>query len=182
MDSEQINAIAVDGANRLWVGTTSSGVFLLNPIGDVSNVAYYTVETIAHFTTENSILPTDEIISIAIQESNGEVFIGTSGGLVSYKSDAINPLENYENLYAYPNPVQPTYQGVITIAGLIGDSEVRIVDANGNLVQLIQGQGGAAVWDGKNAQGNRVATGIYTAICNTKTGTAHSSVKILIMN
>ena len=121
-------------------------------------------------------------MSIAIKESTGEVFIGTSGGLVSYRSDAITPSENYDNIYAYPNPVHHNYEGYITITGLVDASEVRIIDSSRNLVQLIQGQGGTAVWDGKNTQGERVATGVYTAICNTKTGTASRSTKILILN
>ena len=182
LENEQINAIAIDGANRLWVGTTNSGIFLLNPIGDVNNISYYTAETLAHFTTENSILPTDEIMSIAIKESTGEVFIGTGEGLVSYKSDALKPSIDFDSLYAYPNPVPPTFHGHITISGLMDDSEVRIIDASGNLVKQIQGQGGIATWDGKNAEGNRVATGIYTALCNTLSGTSHGFVKILIMN
>ena len=181
LDNEQINAIAIDGANRLWVGTASSGVFLLSPIGDIVSDEY-TMETVAHFTTENSIIPTDEILSIAIQESTGEVFIGTSGGLVSYMSDALEAEETFDNLYAYPNPVYPTYEGYITIKGLMSDSEVRILDAGGNLVAIIQGTGGSAVWDGTNVHGDRVASGIYTAVCNTKLGNGHGVAKILILN
>ena len=178
LDNEQINAIAVDGANRLWVGTSNSGVYLLNPIGSVEDDVNYTMETVAHFTTNNSILPTDEIISIAIQESSGEVFIGTSGGLVSYMSDATKPEETYDELYAYPNPVLPTYQGYITTKGLMDDSEVRIVDASGNLVKILYGTGGTVVWDGTNAQGQRVGAGL----CNTKSGSGHGTIKILILN
>ena len=181
LDNEQINAIAVDGANRLWVGTATSGVFLLAPVGDISDVTY-TVETVAHFTTQNSLMPSNEVLSIAIQETTGEVFIGTGQGLVSYMSDATEPEENFSNIYAYPNPVRPEYQGVITIRGLMDNTEIRIVDASGNLVQIIQGTGGSAVWDGKNTQGQRVASGVYTALCNTKSGKGHGTVKILIIN
>lgn len=182
LDNEQINAIAVDGANRLWVGTANSGIFLLNPIGDIENIQNYTMETVAHFTTDNSILPTDEIISIAIQESTGEVFIGTGGGLVSYMSDASKPLDTFDELYAYPNPVLPTYHGYITVKGMMENSDVRIIDSNGNLVKTIQANGGSAAWDGMNANGQRVASGVYTVLCNTRSGKGHGSVKILIMN
>jgi hypothetical protein len=181
LEKEQINAIAVDGANRLWVGTAGSGVFLLKPIGDISDLSY-TVETVAHFTTENSILPSNDILSIAIQESSGEVFIGTGNGLVSYMSDATKTENNFDNIYAYPNPVHPTYQGHITIRGLMSNTEVRIVDASGNMVKQIEGTGGSAVWDGTNTHGQRVASGVYTAICNTKSGNGHGTVKILIIN
>lgn len=182
LDNEQINAIAVDAANRLWVGTASSGVFLLAPVGNINDPLYYTMETVAHFTTENSIMPSNEVLSIAIQESTGEVFIGTGKGLVSYMSDASRAEEGFTNIYAYPNPVHPTYEGYITIRGLMDNTEIRIVDPNGNLVKTIQGTGGSAVWNGTNTYGKRVASGVYTAICNTKSGKGHGTVKILIMN
>ena len=173
LDNEQINHIVVDGANRKWIATATSGVFLLSPNGE---------ETIEHFTTENSPLSSNNVLSIAILESTGEVFFGTSQGLVSYMSDAIEPAKNFSDIYAYPNPVHPNYHGVVTIRGLMANTEVRIVDASGNLVTSIQGNGGEAVWDMTNAQGSRVASGIYTALCNTQDGAAHSTVKIMVMN
>lgn len=173
LDNEKITCIVVDGANRKWIGTANSGVFLLSEDG---------LETINHFTAENSPLLSNAILSIAIQESTGEVFIGTSDGLMSYMSDAVVPQETFANIYAYPNPVHPNYHGYIVIKGLMEDSEVRIVDASGNLVKLLLGMGGEAVWDMTNAIGDRVASGIYTAICNTKSGTGHGTVKILIIN
>lgn len=173
LDNEQINHIVVDGANRKWIATATSGVFLLSSNGE---------ETIEHFTTENSPLSSNNVLSIAILESTGEVFFGTSQGLVSYMSDAIEPAKNFSDIYAYPNPVHPNYHGVVTIRGLMANTEVRIVDASGNLVTTILGNGGEAVWDMTNAQGSRVASGIYTALCNTQDGAAHSTVKIMVMN
>lgn len=180
LDGEQINCIAIDGANRKWIGTASSGVFLIQIT--TNEMGGKDIEAVAHFTTENSLMPSDNVLSIAINELSGEVFIGTAAGLVSYMSDAIEPEENFNNLYAYPNPVHPTYRGHITIKGLMVDTQVRILDSAGNLVKILEGQGGAAVWDGNNARGQRVASGVYTAVCNTKSGENHNSVKILIMN
>ena len=173
LENEQINSIVVDGGNRKWIGTASSGVFLLSPNGE---------ETIEHFTSENSPLPNNNVLSIAIQESTGEVFFGTGQGLVSYMSDAIEPATDFNEIYAYPNPVHPNYKGLITIRGLMANTQVRIVDANGNLVTNIPSNGGEAIWDMTNAQGDRVATGIYTILCNTADGSGHGTTKILIMN
>ena len=178
LDNEQVNCIAVDGANRKWIGTASSGAFLIQIVTD--EVGNTDVETIAHFTKENSLLPSDNILSIAIQESTGEVFFGTSDGLVSYMGDASKPEDSFDNLYVYPNPVYPTYKGYITIKGVMSNTIVRILDANGNLVKLLESTGGSAIWDGKNAQGERVASGVYTILCNTLS--SGGSVKVLIMN
>jgi ligand-binding sensor domain-containing protein len=173
LDSEKITSIVVDGANRKWIGTEKSGVFLLSPDG---------IETIAHFTAENSPLLSNAILSIAIQESTGEVFIGTGDGLMSYMSDAVPVEDDFTNIYAYPNPVHPTYKGYVVIKGLMADTEVRIVDASGNLVTVLQGLGGEVIWDITNTSGNRVSSGVYTIICNTKGGNAYGTTKVLIMN
>lgn len=182
LDNEQINDIKIDGANRLWVATANSGVYLLSPTEDYVESPSYYVETIAHFTTDNSILPSNNVVSLAIHPFTGEVFMGSGGGLVSYMSDATPGEEDYSDMYAYPNPVRPGYQGYITIRGLADDSQVRIVDASGALITTIDAHGGTATWNGKNASGGRISSGVYTAICNTKDGKQHGTTKILIIN
>ena len=172
-DNERINAIAVDGANRKWIGTENAGVFLLSADG---------LETIAHFTEENSPLPSNSILSITIQETTGEVFIGTNNGLMSYMSDAVPFQEDFTNIYAYPNPVHPTYKGYVVIKGLMEDTEVRILDASGNLIKILTGMGGEVVWDMTNTQGERVASGVYTILCNSLTQQKIGQTKVLIMN
>lgn len=172
LGTEQINAIAVDGANRKWIGTETSGIYLMSADG---------LTTIAHFTTENSVLPSNSILSIAINSNTGEVFVGTGKGIASYKSDASAPQEDFSGAYAYPNPVRPNYEGMITITGLMENTTVNIVDAGGNLVCKTKSNGGTAVWDGKNFRGQRVGSGVYTALCNAE-GKNHTVVKILVMN
>ena len=173
LENEQVNSIVVDGANRKWVGTATSGVFLLSSDGQ---------ETIAHFTSENSPLPSDNVLSIAIHSSTGEVYFGTSEGLVSYMSDAVAGKDDFSELYAYPNPVYSTYRGVVVIKGVMANTSIRIVDASGNLVQTIASNGGEGIWDLTNTTGSRVASGIYTAICNTIDGNAHGAVKIMVLH
>ncbi|MCQ2310531.1 MAG: hypothetical protein MJZ64_02120 [Paludibacteraceae bacterium] len=173
LNTEQINAIAVDGANRKWIGTAGSGLYLISEDGQ---------ETIEHFTADNSPLLSDEIISLAIEPISGKVFIGTSKGLMSYQSDAASPFEDYSSVYAYPNPVRPDYEGVITITGLMDETEVHIVDNAGNLVCQTHSYGGTAVWDGKTADGHRVASGVYSVLCNEATDNKHAVVKILLMH
>lgn len=171
LNTEKINAIAVDGANRKWIGTEASGLYLMSEDG---------LETIEHFTTENSPLLSNTILSIAIEPITGKVFIGTGKGLMSYQGDASTPFENYSSAYAYPNPVRPDYEGPITIAGLEDESIIHITDNAGNLVCETRSNGGTAIWDGKTADGRRVATGVYNVFCNA--GGDHTIVKILVMH
>ena len=171
LGTESVNCIAVDGANRKWIGTENSGLYLMSADG---------LTTEAHFTTENSLLPSNTILSIAINPENGEVFVGTSDGIASYRSDASAPQDDYSNAYVFPNPVRQNYGGVITITGLMENSVVNIVDEGGNLICKTRSNGGTAVWDGKNQQGQRASSGIYTALCNAPDG-SHTAIKIMVM-
>ena len=169
LGNEMINCIVPDGGNRMWIGTTSSGLYLIED----------DTITVAHFTAENSLLPSNTIQTIAIHPTTGEVFVGTANGIASYRSDASEPQETMDNAYAFPNPVRPDYSGVISIAGLMDDTEVRIVDSGGNLVCKTRSHGGMAVWDGKDAYGRRATPGVYSALCNAVGG--HTVVKILVI-
>ena len=135
-----------------------------------------------HFTTENSPLPSNKVISIAIEPKTGEVFFATSSGLVSYRGDAIDANEQYENVYVFPNPIRPDYLGSITITGLIYDSNVKITDITGNIVFETTSNGGQASWDGNDFSGNRVHTGVYLVFCTNDDGTETFVTKLLFIN
>lgn len=173
LESERVMAIAVDGANRKWLGTESGGVFLMSPDG---------TKQIAAFNRENSPLPSNTIRSIALNGINGEVFFATEKGLVSYKSDATEGQDFFKNVYAYPNPVREDYEGVIAIKGLVTDVDVKITDISGKLVYSTKSLGGQAVWDGKNLFGEKVKSGVYMAYCTTEDGSKTHVTKILVIN
>lgn len=169
LGDEQINCIAVDGGNRIWIGTNSSGLYLMED----------DTITVAHFTETNSMLPSNSVQSVAIMPKTGEIFAGTDRGIASYMSDASEAQEDMSGAYAFPNPVRPDYGGYISITGLMENSEVNIVDAGGNLVCKTRSNGGTAIWDGKDAYGRRAKAGVYTALCNAVGG--HAAIKILFV-
>ena len=173
LENETVSAIAVDGANRKWLGTKNSGVYLVSETG---------TKEILHFTTNNSPLFSDNITSIAINQKNGEVFIGTDKGMISYMGEAIEGKSTYDSVYVYPNPVRETYDGPVTITNLIENSEVKITDIAGNLVFRTTSLGGQAVWDGMNLNGRRVKTGVYLVFCNDELGEETHITKLLFIN
>ena len=173
LENERVRSIAIDGANRKWIGTEASGVYLMSENGQ---------ETLQHFTMQNSPLPSNNILAIGINPITGEVFFGSASGLVSYQSDATESTGTFANVHAYPNPVRQNFRGSITISGLVMNTRVKITDINGNLIYETTSNGGFATWDGKNLYGNRVATGIYLAICVTEDGSQNAITKIMIIN
>lgn len=166
-----ISCIAIDGGNRKWFGTNGNGVYVISD--DCLTQVY-------HFTTRNSNLLSNNIESIAINEQSGEVFIGTDKGLCSYMSDASSPNSEMtkDNVWAYPNPVKPNYTGRITITGLSFDADVKIVTANGILVNQGRSNGGIYIWDGKDQNGKKVASGIYMVETATSDGNKGTVCKI----
>ena len=171
---ESVSCIAVDGANRKWIGTASGGVFLVSENG---------LEQLQHFSENNSPLPSNKIVSIAISPETGEVFIGTDKGLVSYRGTATYATSQpSQEIYAFPNPVRPEYNGNIAIKGFTRNAIVHITDASGKVVYSTQAHGGQAIWNGKTNQGIRVATGVYYVFASDQNGKNTSVAKILFVN
>lgn len=176
LDGVAVQAIEVDKGNRKWVGTASSGAFLLSPDGKT---------TLLHFTTQNSPLSSNEIVDISIDHQTGVVYLGTPEGLFAYRGDAMQPVKqaSKETIYAFPNPVRPEYDGLITVAGLEENATVWITDASANVVFQGQANGGSISWNGRNASQQRVAGGVYFVLVSNGDSNNHRSVatKILIV-
>ncbi|MDR9398581.1 MAG: two-component regulator propeller domain-containing protein [Salibacter sp.] len=171
LETEVVTTIAIDGANRKWFGTQSSGVFLMSEDGS---------EEIFHFTKENSSLISNEIVDIGVNPFNGEVMIATGDGVVAYKGTATEGDPLYQDVYAYPNPVSPGFTGNIAIKGLAPNSAVKITDINGNLVFDTYADGGQAIWNGKNMNGSPVPAGVYLVFASDSEGLEAAATKILI--
>ena len=172
LENETATAIAIDGANRKWIGTDRGGVFLFSDDG---------TKQIYHFTEENSPLLSNRITSIAINQ-DGEVFFATDKGVVSFRSTATPGGDTNENVYAFPNPVRAEYDGYIAIKGLVSNAQVRITDITGTLVYSTKAEGGQAIWDGKNFDGKKAKSGVYLVFAANENGSEKIVTKILIIN
>ncbi len=172
LSTDVVTAICVDGGNYKWFGTQNGGVYYTNPEG---------TEILQHFSTQNSGLPSDNVLAMSIVPETGEIFIGTQKGIVSYRGTATEGSEDYEDIYAFPNPVKSDYEGPVSITGLIAGSIVKITDIAGNLVFEAKSKGGQVVWDGKNLNGNKVASGVYVVFASTEIGEQTATTKILFL-
>jgi hypothetical protein len=169
-----ITNIAIDGGGRKWFATNGNGVYLIS----ADNMTQ-----LQHFTTENSKLLSNSVMSIAINQTTGEVFFGTDKGLCSYISDATetNTEMTSDNVWAYPNPVEPSYTGPITITGLTLNADIKILSANGAVVNEGRSNGGTYIWDGCDKKGRRVASGVYMVATATNKGEKGTVCKIAIV-
>jgi hypothetical protein len=170
--SETITSIAVDGANRKWLGTSGSGAYYFSPEGTVQ---------IENFNQQNSPIISDSIICISVDNKSGDVWFGTSKGLQSYRSNTTVGGEKFTNVYAFPNPVRADFTGNLTITGLMKDSHINITDISGNLVYETISDGGQATWDMKTYNGKIVSTGVYLIFCASNDGAQAFVTKILII-
>ena len=170
-----ITAMAVDGGGRKWFGTKGNGVYLISADN---------MKQLQHFVTTNSHLLSNNIQSISINHATGEVFFATDKGLCSYMSDATKAVDspNDETTYAYPNPVKPGYTGPITIVGLSLNVNVKIVTTNGVLVAEGTSNGGTFVWNGKDKNGKRVASGVYMVQTADENGDNGTVCKVAVVN
>ncbi len=183
LGDQPINSIAVDGADNKWFGTDGGGALQSNPNGR---------ETLNIFTTSNSPLPSNLILKIKVDKSNGKVYFGTAKGIVAYNSNVAPFSDELGEVYAYPNPATNQHE-TITIDGrndthLPQGTNVKILDSAGYLVyetNVIEGQellGGKVVWNKRNLAGRKVASGIYIVLLTNKDKTETSSTKIAIIN
>ena len=172
MDGIQVNDVAVDGANRKWIGTESSGLFLVSPDGS---------QIIKNFSTTNSPLASNTIYKICCNPSSNSVYVTTPEGLYEYFSDSSPAESSYSDIYAYPNPVRPEYGGNVTIKGLMDNSLVKIADASGNVLAQMKSTGGMATWDCCDQYGNPVKSGVYLVFCSQANGSGNAVVTKIVV-
>lgn len=170
-----ITDIFIDGANRKWIGTRESGLYVVSADGS---------EVLEHFTTENSKLLSDFVTEVLVDPVTGIAYVGTTSGLAAYRSDAVQASEDYSSVYAFPNPVRPDYEGWISVTGLMDNSLVKITDTAGNLFFQGYSNGGQISWDGRDRNGKRVKTGVYLVFASSSASGSQSGVvtKILVVN
>lgn len=183
LGDQRINTIFVDGADNKWFGTDNGGALYTNPSGQT---------TLANFSKSNSPLPSNRILKIKVDNTNGKVYFATDNGIVAYNSNVSPFGESLGEVYAYPNPALKNHE-TITIDGRNGTNlpkgtNVKILDVAGNLVyetNVVEGQqlqGGKVIWNKKNLAGRSVASGIYIVLLSNDDGSETATTKIAIVN
>jgi hypothetical protein len=168
---EEVRTMAVDGANRKWIGSRN-GVWLVSADGS---------KVIHRFSERNSPLLNDLVHRIAVAPLTGEVFISTFDGICSFRGTATEAEASAGKVLVFPNPVPPGYAGSIAIRGLMRDGIVKITEPDGRLVYQTRALGGQAVWNGRNYRGEHVSSGAYLVIAADDTGRDRMVTKVFIV-
>ncbi len=143
--------IGIDRYNNKWIGT-NNGLYYVSP--DASTVY-------EHFMTHNSDIPSNTIYSVECDTKHDRVYIYTDNGFAEYIVNGDVSSLDYDNVYAFPNPVEPDFTGMVKIANLMENSYVVITDKDGAVVAQMGPVMGSALWDGCDDSGERVSTGTY---------------------
>jgi ligand-binding sensor domain-containing protein len=168
--TQEVRTIAVDGANRKWIGT-KTGLWLVSADGD---------KVLDHFNEDNSPLLSNEILRIAIDPQSGEVFVSTTKGICSYRGAATEPTSSKNHVLVFPNPVPANFTGTIAIKGLPENSSVKITELNGRLVFETTSLGGQAVWNGRDYRGRKISSSAYLVFIRSTDGKEKLATKIFV--
>ena len=173
-DSYIVYDIGVDRDNNKWIAT-NNGLYYSSADGS---------EVFNHFTPSNSDIPSNVVYSVECDTINDRIYIVTDNGFAEYVPEGDAAALNFDNVYAFPDPVEPDFTGMVKIANLMDNSYVTVTDRNGTVVAQFGPVMGSALWDGSGADGERVPTGVYNIYAAqgsypVTTGTPHATVKII---
>ena len=143
--------VGVDRDNNKWLAT-DDGVYYVSPDGS---------EVYNHFTSDNSDLPSNTVYSVECDTVNNRVYVYTDNGFAEYIAEGDAAALDFNDVYAFPNPVEPDFTGLIKIANLMENSYVTVTDRDGNVVAQMGPVTGSALWDGWGTDGERLPTGTY---------------------
>lgn len=147
--------IAFDKLNRKWVATEENGVYLLDAEGK---------SVLAHFTTDNSPLPSDKVLSVAVDEKC-HAYIGTANGILEYSGfENLDPNPNVsKEVYASRNLIDKGFKGgEVKFYNLEPRTNFKIVNkANKVIYSGNVPANGIVEWSGKTFDQSAIEPEVY---------------------
>jgi len=154
---KEVHVIEVDRYNNKWIGS-SEGLVKIN--ADNEQERFYT--------TGNSGLFSNFILSLKYDDERDVLWVGTGAGLNRLDVFGGEAAGGGSDVRVYPNPFEIWgYDSKAVFPNLKRGSSVKIYSFTGELVNELPssedpGNGGAsAVWNGRNFQGGYVGSGVY---------------------
>ena len=159
--SAEINTIEGDDSGHIWVGT-EGGLTRIGADGELD----FTM------TQSNSGLIDNRVKGLTFDRRKGEMWIGTFDGLNRLRVGASGESDGPEGFSVYPNPFVTAGRHELTFTGLPLGAALRIYTVAGEAVAALQVDPGRAsvTWNGQNASGFLVASGIYYYLAEGESG------------
>lgn len=120
--------MAIDSQDHVWVGTENDGLLLFSADG---------TQQLAQFTSTNSILRTNEILSLTYEPTQSTLWIVTKDQVLTYTYDAgeYSPEGEWTSVaYCYPARVQRQARATVNVYGLQPGTEASIYNSQGRLL------------------------------------------------
>lgn len=133
-----VGGITADSEGRKWIALKTGGLYCLSP--DRKTV-------LAHFTKENSELPTDELLSVAYNPETNSVFVGSRYGISEFAiSGSGHPALTNTVPSVSPRIVEAHYNGYVTFSGLTDSKTYSLVAPDGSVSELPASEEGRLQW------------------------------------
>ncbi|MDE7466700.1 MAG: hypothetical protein K2M59_09840 [Muribaculaceae bacterium] len=148
-----ITDICFDAAGRMWVATEYGGLWCVS--ADRRRIE-------AHYTTENSPLPSDVVYAVGVDSGRNAVMVSTEAGITDFDMASSYYGGPESGAVVTPSEVKAGYGGNVVIRGLIPGSRVSFRIAGEAVVATVTAdEDGNAFWNLLDEEGNPVNPGIY---------------------
>ena len=115
-------------------------------------------------------------------KNTGLVYIGTNFGVSTLTTSSIKPNQNYDKLFVYPNPFKLDDNSELSIDGLMSNTTIKVLTVSGELIrEFITPGGRIGFWDGKDENGNFVASGIYIIVAYDEEAENVATTKVAVI-
>ena len=143
--------IVFDNEQRMWIGTFSDGLYLYDPSA---------TQQLQHFTTDNCILPSNEILALTFDADSNTLWVSCTGHILSYQYDEFEyGTGTSGQAYCHPNLLHAGSQEVVNVLGLADHSAVSVRNSQGHEVCQTTAIGATAT-----LPATQFAPGTYTII------------------
>ena len=171
--------INIDFQGNVWVSSSSQGVYVLQ-----ENTSYW--PNLEGFNRLNSDLLSDEVRDIDFDHKRNLAYIATSKGVSVLKIPFGIPKNDFTNVKIFPSPYYVPSNNPMIIDGIIYESSFKVMTLNGRVIREITSEGASKdgqqlKWDGRDIEGNYVATGVYLLMIYHQDG-KNTIEKITVIN
>lgn len=152
-------AMTADNQNHLWVSTEQHGIYLLSTDGR---------EQLTHLTTENSQLPSNEVLSVVFDSKKSTLWIACQGYLLSYyydESEYGGETGWTSTAWCYPGEIAAGSDATIQVFDVAEETEIVLQNSQGRILSSAFTWGNHATLDAK-----RLPVGSYSIIGTDSAG------------